>query len=112
MTVGRFARITAQMRTLFLDLRVPLLLVVVGWKVSSSVLFATHFGVVVEENKITINDFASHLNFAKAFWWGEGGYSVNDHLRMTERFAGERLPYALPFGYSPTMLWILLPLIP
>jgi hypothetical protein len=103
------------MRTLFLDLGFPLLLVaVVAWSVSAyaETVWGTNFGVVVGTNKIVIHDFASHLNFAKAFWRGEGGYSVDDHLRMTARFAGERLPVALPFGYSPTMLWILAPLCP
>jgi len=70
------------------------------------------FGVTVAGGELKIHDFASHLTFAKTFWRGEGGYAVEDHLRVTERLAGRRLPYALPFGYSPTMLLVLGPLCP
>ena len=106
------AGVAARTRTLFFGVGFPLLLVVVVWKLFAHAFFVPHFGVVVDEKTIAIHDFASHLNFAKAFWRGDGGYGVEDHLRMTERFAGQRLPYALPFGYSPTMLWVLAPLCP
>ena len=68
------------------------------------------FGVIVREDAIETPDFVSHFSFAKAFWGRGGGYGVEDHLRMTEGFVGHRLPRALPFGYSPTMLWLLGPL--
>ena len=51
------------------------------------------------------SDFAAHLSFAKAFWVGTAGYDVASHLRITSERVGRPLQHALPFGYSPTMLW-------
>ncbi len=65
-----------------------------------------------------IVDFASHLNFARHVWMrqttvtttgGASVYSVQNHLKVTSSWASVPLPRALPFGYSPTMLWILGP---
>jgi hypothetical protein len=86
------------------------LVVIVVWQMFAQARSGAHFGVTIDRGEVKIHDFASHLTFAKTFWRGEGGYGVADHLRVTERLAGRPLPYALPFGYSPTMLWVLGPL--
>jgi hypothetical protein len=64
-----------------------------------------------------VQDFASHLIFTKSVWQGKASeegnssaYSVEYHLRIISEWMGRESPMALPFGYSPTMLWILLPL--
>lgn len=68
--------------------------------------------------KLTIIDFPSHFNFVKKAWLGQTTansgasiYSLKNHLKVTSDWAGMRLNHALPFGYSPTMLWVLAPLI-
>lgn len=68
--------------------------------------------------KLTIIDFPSHFNFVKNAWLGQttvssgaSVYSLENHLKVTSNWAGMRLNYALPFGYSPTMLWVLAPFI-
>jgi hypothetical protein len=76
-----------------------------------------HFGVTVQgEESERILDFASHRAFACAAWSGEsmnGGassvYSLDAHLRATEGWTHHARQIALPFAYSPTMLWILRP---
>jgi len=67
---------------------------------------------------LIIIDFPSHFNFVKKAWLGQTTvnsgtsiYSLENHLKVTSEWAGIRLNYALPFGYSPTMLWVLAPLI-
>src|SRR5438067_7791809 len=62
-------------------------------------------------------DFASHRGFACAAWSGDlahaGGasiYTLDAHLKATERWTGLPAWIARPFGYSPTMLWVLGPL--
>lgn len=69
------------------------------------------------ENKITIIDFASHLNFTRDFWQIfitktniHSVYSVENHLNATGSLGWINPDHALPFGYSPTMLIILGPL--
>lgn len=68
--------------------------------------------------KLIVHDFGSHLNFAKKAWFnqttvktGSSIYSLENHLKVTSEWAGLKLHHALPFGYSPTMLWILAPLV-
>lgn len=68
--------------------------------------------------KLTIIDFPSHFNFVKKAWLGQTTastgasiYSLKNHLKMTSDWAGMKLNHALPFGYSPAMLWVLAPLI-
>lgn len=67
----------------------------------------------------TIIDFPSHFNFVQKTWrsqttvgTGSSIYSAQNHLKVTSEWAGMQVPIALPFGYSPTMLWVLLPLVP
>ena len=62
-------------------------------------------------------DFASHRGLACAAWSGDlaarGGtsiYTLAAHLAATERWSGLPANAAMPFGYSPTMLWVLAPL--
>jgi len=100
----------ARMRALLLYVALPACVAIVLWNVLAHARSGAHFGVVIEPGELKIQDFASHHGSARAFWRGEGGYGVPAHLRMTERLAGRPLPYALPFGYSPTMLWVLGPL--
>ena len=102
----------ARMRALLLYVVLPACVAIVLWNVTTYARSGAHFGVVVEPGEVKIHDFASHHGSARAFWRGEGGYGVPAHLRVTERLAGRPLPYALPFGYSPTMLWVLGPLCP
>jgi hypothetical protein len=78
---------------------------------------AVHFGITYEKGITTIVDFASTFNFTKAFWLeqrtsGISAYSVANHLRVTSDWLGQASVYSLSFGYSPTMLWLLAPLIP
>jgi hypothetical protein len=70
---------------------------------------ASYF-IQLDGERVTIQDFASHATVARAFWRGEGGYDAASHLRVTSQWAGQDVRYALPFGYSPTMLWILGPI--
>ena len=104
------SRATARLRTVLVVVALPVLVVAVAWQMSTQARSGSHFGATAGAGEVKIHDFASHLTFAKTFWRGEGGYRVADHLRVTERLAGRPLPYALPFGYAPTMLWILGPL--
>ena len=68
-----------------------------------------------------IQDFASNFVFIRGVWqgvWTEGeqatasgsAYSVDAHLRIMSSWMGQDVSFALPFAYSPTMLWLLLPL--
>lgn len=72
---------------------------------------------VHEDGPTLVQDFASHLVFSRGIWRGDvsGGetgsaYSVPAHLHIMDDWMGEGATRALPFGYSPTMLWLLLPL--
>lgn len=68
-----------------------------------------HFLVIGTGGSMRIQDFASHLMFAKTFWTGSGDYSPEGHLRMMEAWSGQPIQHALPFGYAPTMLLSLAP---
>lgn len=75
-----------------------------------------HFGIWIESGNIYIVDGPSFFNFAKAFWLeprasGISAYSVSNHLNVTSAWLGKESRHSLSFGYSPTMLWILAPLI-
>lgn len=101
----------AAARRLLHDAVVPALLVLILWRVLGDAFSQEQFGIrFIGEGGIRIKDFASHLTFAKAFWLGKAGYDVESHLRITSQWAGRSVGVALPFGYSPTMLWILAPL--
>jgi len=85
--------------------------------VSISVLRMQPFGFVVNDGRLDrVMDFASHRAFACAAWSGDTAdlqsgsvYTLEAHLRATEQWSGLPARIALPFGYSPTMLWILAP---
>jgi hypothetical protein len=76
------------------------------------------FGLVMRDGRtVGLHDFVSHRGFACAVWSGDAAtpadgsvYTLAAHLRATERWAGGLQRLALPFGYSPTMLWLLGPL--
>src|SRR6185503_506228 len=107
MTAGRT---TERLRVVLVAAALPALVAVVLWKIVGAVRTGTHFGVLLDDGGIKIQDFAWLLNFAKAFWRGEVGFGIEDHLRITGTLAGQRLPVSFPFGYSPTLFWILGPL--
>ena len=89
-----------------------------GLGTTVSALRTEPFGVVVAAGRPErLMDFASHRGFACAAWSGDlahaGGasiYTLDAHLKATERWTGLPAWIALPFGYSPTMLWVLGPL--
>lgn len=68
--------------------------------------------------EVPLKDFASHLRMARAALarpWRDAPstssiYTPEAHREMTRDWAGGDLPAALPFGYSPTMIWVLAPL--
>ena len=98
----------AAARRLLHDAVVPALLVLILRRVLGEAFSEEQFGIrFFGEGGIRIKDFASHLTFAKAFWLGKAGYDVESHLRITSQWAGRSVGIALPFGYSPTMLWII-----
>lgn len=72
---------------------------------------------VSETGQVRIQDFASHLVFTRGVWLGQwrgagagSAYSVVGHLHIMSEWTGTEITEALPFGYAPTMLWLLLPL--
>jgi hypothetical protein len=100
-------------------LRLGLVVVLLGFAagVTFAVLRAETFGMAVDpDGTERLMDFASHRAFSCAAWSGQsiraGGrsiYSLDAHLRATETWTHRPDYIALPFGYSPTMLWILGP---
>lgn len=67
---------------------------------------------------LMIIDFPFIFNFVQKAWRyettvtsGSSIYSVKNHLKVTSEWAGKKLNRSMPFGYSPTMLWILAPLV-
>lgn len=99
--------------------RLIFLVIFAGFTVGATipVLRVDPFGVVVDPDGTTrLMDFASHRAFTCAVWSGEllrhgtnSVYTLGAHLQATEAFTGLPARVALPFGYSPTMLWILGP---
>jgi hypothetical protein len=92
------------------------LLVGITMLVVGNVLVTHRVGLFRVDGEIrTIQDFASHTRFTGAVWKGElrevpgSLYGVPAHLRFMREWAGEPTDHALPFGYSPTMLWVLGP---
>ena len=69
-----------------------------------------NFGISVDANGgVTIRDLAAHVNFTRDFWLGKADYSVASHVKTTDAWAGQPVGVALPFGYSPTMFYLLGP---
>ncbi len=83
----------------------------------ASVLRTEPFGIVVEGGQPAhIMDFASIRGFACAVWRGdlasEGGgsvYTLAASMKATRLWTNLRSRVAMPFAYSPTMLWVLAP---
>lgn len=70
--------------------------------------------VLSDDTMVQVQDFASHLTFTRAVWAGtipadgEGSaYTAESHLVFMQDWVGSRQEHALPYGYSPTMLWVL-----
>jgi Glycosyltransferase family 87 len=68
--------------------------------------------------KLTINDFSFLFSFVKSAWLGQTTaqsgssiYSLENHLKVASEWSGLKLNHTEPFAYSPTMLWVLAPLI-
>jgi hypothetical protein len=103
-----------------------ILWVVLVFKVGSFLIPVTEnpsFGIFFEPAKngevLRIRDFPFHFNFVQKAWRrettvnsGSSIYSVKNHLKVTSDWAGTKVPGSLQFGYSPTMLWVLAPLVP
>jgi hypothetical protein len=69
------------------------------------------------QGTLRIVDFPSHCDFARQAWLERGSaarstslYSLENHLKLVRRLAGPAADHSLPFGYSPTMIWLLAPL--
>src|SRR5580765_1384119 len=81
------------------------------------VLRVEPFGLILyPDGSERLMDFASHRAFACAVWRGDATppgtgsvYTLDAHLRATTEFTHRPAHVALPFGYSPVMLWVLGP---
>jgi hypothetical protein len=103
-----------------------ILWVILVFKIGSFLISVTEnpsYGIFFEpgENSevLRIRDFPFHFNFVQKAWQrettvnsGSSIYSLKNHLKVTSDWAGTRVPGSLQFGYSPTMLWVLAPLVP
>lgn len=85
---------------------------------SSDKPFGINHTIAKNISTITIIDFPCHFNFAKEVWLSKADrnaassvYSVDNHLNAINKWAGSKIDYSLSFGYSPTMLWLLAPLV-
>ena len=88
--------------------------------------YGSPFGILIptiengySKDGLKIVDFPFHFNFVQKVWRrettvssGSSIYSVENHLKVTSDWAGKKVSRSLHFGYSPTMLWILAPLVP
>lgn len=89
---------------------IVLLLLLVVVRLLLPALRDDNFGIVSDADRGGwSSDFAAILTFAQAFWHGEAGYDIESYLRVTSARVGRPVEHALPFPYSPTMLWILGP---
>lgn len=106
---GSFAHRVA---SLVLVALVALICVVPAWHAGPK------FGVWRDAHRLYMVDFCAHLVFARGVWTGHAmpadattsAYTSASHLAMTIAWADEPLSVALPFGYSPVMLYVLGPL--
>lgn len=80
------------------------------------------FGINVKNSAesvvIEFNDFASHFNFVKSTLLQDrpspgnaSVYSLVNHLKVNSEWAGKNVSHTLSFGYSPTMLLVLAPMV-
>jgi hypothetical protein len=81
------------------------------------------FGIFYQPTKndevLRIRDFPFLFNFVQKAWHqqttvssGASIYSLKNHLKVTSDWAGAKVDGSLQFAYSPTMLWVLGPLVP
>jgi hypothetical protein len=73
-----------------------------------------HFGYGNDPDRgYGFRDLAGIMVMAKAMWSGEAGYDVESNLAVNRRWVDDAsLNTAMPFPYSPTMLYLLGPLCP
>jgi hypothetical protein len=93
-------------------LLVVALLALVAWRLLLPALSADEYSFAIASDATGggwSRDFVAILTFAKAAWRGAAGYDVASFLRVTREALGWPVPHALPFPYSPTMLWLLAP---
>lgn len=74
------------------------------------------FGIWHNNGGLRIIDFPFTFNFTKAFWleerpMGISIYSAANHLQVIRGWIGMDAEHSLTFGYTPTMLLILSPLV-
>jgi hypothetical protein len=75
------------------------------------------FGITVTKTGAEFIDFASHFNFVKSTLFrpkstSTSVYSLKNHLEINSEWAGKTInDCALSFGYSPTMMLVLFPLV-
>ena len=92
------------------SLLTALLVLMVAWRVLLPAVSDRNFGITGDSDSGGwSSDFAAILTYAKALWDGSAGYDVASHLRVTSQRAGRPVEHALPFGYPPTVLWVLGP---
>jgi hypothetical protein len=82
------------------------------------------FHVIKQDGRTMVSrrDFPSHFRFAQSVWNGRllqarvgehhSVYSAESHLRMMHDWTNDAQSQVLPFGYSPTFLWLLAALVP
>jgi hypothetical protein len=94
-------------------LYVLLIVYVVGYVIVPA-LREEHFGYGKDPDRgYGFRDFAGIMVMAKAMWSGEAGYDVERNLEVNRAWVGDSsLKTAMPFPYSPTMLYLLGPLCP
>ncbi|MGL4551101.1 MAG: glycosyltransferase family 87 protein [Gemmataceae bacterium] len=91
-------------------------LVVASFGDRATVAAESPFGLKYDGGRLAyIRDFPAHVQFARSVWAGRRGdrsaYSPASHRRVMADWAGAaNAGRALPFGYSPTMLYVLGPL--
>jgi hypothetical protein len=91
------------------SLAVLLLLPIIACQVIAPAAQESNFGIKLADGELIIRDLAAHITFARAFWTEGAEYTVASHVQITNQWCGQEVNRALPFGYSPTMLWMLAP---
>jgi len=75
------------------------------------------FGITKSGDTVQVLDFTSHARMVRLTLegaWADGPslYTPQAHRQMMSELLGRPVLEALPFGYSPTMVWVLAPFAP